>query len=89
MLTMSPSCGLSLPILMLVAQDALRNEKRYYLHRTHVVNEIRQCCAYKTKTFTSSVSVFVEDVAKTNFCIRGVNAAELQRSFKNRACDEM
>lgn len=32
-----------------VAKDALRTEKRFYLHRVRVGNEIRRCRAYKTK----------------------------------------
>ena len=37
----------------------------------------------------SSVHVVFEGIAKINLCIGGVNAAELQRSFKNIVCHGM
>ena len=61
---------LSFPILVLVAKDVLRNGKRYYLHKTHVVTEIRQCCAYKTKVCMSLVFLFAEGNAKLIFAFK-------------------
>ena len=86
---MSPSYGNVRAYINACGSRRLKNEKKYYFYRTHVVSKIRQCCAYKTKNFMSSVHVVFEGVAKINLCIGGVNAVELQGSFKNRVCHEM
>ena len=70
-----------LTMSVLVAKDALTNENRYYLHRTHVGNEIQQCRVIKQKYASHrNLCLYLKAMLKLNICIVNV---------KNVVCHEM